>query len=447
MREQVAAILDQFLRILTQPREELSRGQRWLRNAYDVGVFGLRQLRQDRAAQMAAALSFRTLFSLLPVFVVGTILVRAFQGLDAFEESLAKVLASLGLDDVKIVGASDGESVTMTEWLLGLLQETQQINLTAVSWVGVVVLIYSAIGLMATIENSCNTIYRAPEGRSWIWRAPLYWFVLTLGPAAIIATVWLDARVSSWIEYVGQWQWLIAGLVVAWSFLVTWIVMFAIYMLVPNTNVQARPALIGAFVGATLVTIGRTSLSAYLDNAVSLKQLYGSLGFIPLAMFWVYIMWIAILFGLEVSAILQRFRGQQQLRSMENRQRNSGVLDVGVVLDVTARIVHGFRTGRPITGDAIAESLQAPTAVIERIVDELVDAGFVHRLDHPERPLSAARPLDEIPIRSILDIGRRLSDQTAIAEAASVSLREAQDSSFDGFTASDLPALRRRAAD
>ena len=51
---------------------------------------------------------------------------------------------SLGLDDVTIVGASNGESATMTEWLLGLLHQTQQINLTAVSWVGVIVLIYSA---------------------------------------------------------------------------------------------------------------------------------------------------------------------------------------------------------------------------------------------------------------------------------------------------------------
>ncbi len=444
MRDRIAAILDWLMRILTQPREELSRWQRLLRNGYDVGVFGIRQLRQDRAAQMAAALSFRTLFSLLPIFVVGTILVRAFRGLDQFRESLRTVLRSIGLDDVQIMGADSADPVSMTDWLIGLLEKTEQVNITAVGWVGVAVLIYSAISLMATIENSFNTIYRAPEGRSWMWRVPLYWFVLTLGPGAMIATVWLNARVSGWIDDVEGYQTLVSIAVMVWSFTVTWIVIFTFYMLVPNVSVQARSALIGGFVGTLLVSIGRTTMGAYLENAFSLKQLYGSLGFIPLAMFWVYIMWVAILFGLEVSAILQRFPGARALRGMTDRQHSTGLLDVGAVLDVTAIIVHGFRVGRPVSADAIAERLEAPAGVVNTIIDQLVADGLVHRLDDPERSLSMARPLEDIPLGRILDIGRRLSAMTAAPEAPSAALYGLQDGVVQGLTVADLPGLERR---
>ena len=64
-------------RVVTRPREELSRWQKAARFAYDLFRYGGRQLRQDRAPQMAAALAFRTLFALIPVLVVGMVVVNS----------------------------------------------------------------------------------------------------------------------------------------------------------------------------------------------------------------------------------------------------------------------------------------------------------------------------------------------------------------------------------
>ena len=55
---------------IVQPRHELDRWQKAARFVYDLGRCGLRQLDNDRATQMAAALAFRTLFGLMPVLVV-----------------------------------------------------------------------------------------------------------------------------------------------------------------------------------------------------------------------------------------------------------------------------------------------------------------------------------------------------------------------------------------
>ena len=74
IRELIQKSTEHLLRIITQPRSELTRWQRAARFTYDLGRTGAQQLRRDRASQMAAALAYRTLFSLLPILAVGTAL-------------------------------------------------------------------------------------------------------------------------------------------------------------------------------------------------------------------------------------------------------------------------------------------------------------------------------------------------------------------------------------
>ncbi|NIR32444.1 MAG: hypothetical protein GWN84_24695, partial [Gammaproteobacteria bacterium] len=81
---------------------------------------------------------------------------------------------------------------TLSAWILQLYDEAERIDLTAITWVGVVVLVYSAISLMVTIENSTNTIFRAPGGRKWSRRFPIYWTLLTLAPVAVLGTIYID---------------------------------------------------------------------------------------------------------------------------------------------------------------------------------------------------------------------------------------------------------------
>ena len=75
----------------------------------------------------------------------------------------------------------------------------------------------AAISMLVTIENSFNTIYRAPEGRPWARRVPLYWFLLTVSPIALSLTAVLHTWVETWADDLG-WGPLFAGLVtIAWS--------------------------------------------------------------------------------------------------------------------------------------------------------------------------------------------------------------------------------------
>lgn len=304
-------------RVVTQPREALNRWQLAARFAYDLCRFGGQQLKQDRAPQMAAALAFRTLFALFPVLIVSMIVVKAIKGMDSFTQLTRDMLTSFGLDTVRVLSSSGiaTESVTgsisLAEWLVELIEQAADVNLATVGWVGVAVIGYAAISLMVMIESSFNTIYRAPEGRPWTRRIPLYWFILTVSPIAMGVAWLMNNRFEAWIEVVQGWQTLLFLARLAWNLLIGWLVLFGVYSLMPNTRVASRHAAAGALVAASLFEIGKRFLDAYLGNAFAVSQLYGSLGLVPLFMFWVYLMWLAILFGLEVCAILQALGGRE----------------------------------------------------------------------------------------------------------------------------------------
>ncbi|MHC4101681.1 MAG: YhjD/YihY/BrkB family envelope integrity protein [Planctomycetota bacterium] len=442
--QRVKALVDWLGRIMTQPQSELNRFQRTLRFVYDLGRHGARQLQHDRAPQMAGALAFRTLFALLPVLVLGTVLVRAFRGFDQMEGKLAELFTKLRLDEFQVTGAAPADEngvaagESLSQWLLGLFDQVEQINLAAIGWVGLAVVIYSAIGLMVTIEKSFNIIYRAPEGRSWARRLTIYWTVLTLGPGAIVAAMWI----GNWLETVfpeqaGWWS-VFRGVPALWNYVAIWLVTFALYKLIPNTNVTYRPALFGALLAAILLELGKRTLGAYFANAVSFSQLYGSLGLIPVFMFWVYVMWLIVLFGLEVSATLQMLGGRRRLEEIEATER-TGLVDPTSVLLVMQFVARQFEESRPTTAREIADESALPESTVVQMIEYLISAGILHRLDREDGAVALARPPDQVSADELIEVGYRLADEGVERRSALIErLREAQKALAGQVTLANL---------
>lgn len=267
---------------------------------------GAHQLSQDRASMMAASLTYRTLFGLLPVTVVGAGVARAMMGIERFELLLQDAIRAAGLDQVQFDVTDDGSAVTLGNWLSDIVSSGMNVNLAALTWVGLLVLIYSAVALLVNIETCFNVICRAKKGRSWLHRVPFYWFVLTFGPVLLALALWTDNQVGDLLAWAVPWDWLLWSLLTVWNFFLAWAALLLLYRLVPMTNVYSRPAMIGAFVAAVLLILGKGSLGLYFSHAISLHQMYGSIGLVPVFMFWMYLMWLIILLGLQVAAIVQQ---------------------------------------------------------------------------------------------------------------------------------------------
>lgn len=418
-------------RAVTKPLDELDRWQRAARFVYDLARYGGRQLNRDRAPQMAAALAFRTLFALAPVLIVSMVVVKSIRGTDGFIELTGDILEAVGLDQLQITppaGATDaGENpLPVSEWLLGLIRQAADVNVTAVGWVGFGMIAYAAIGLLVTIESSFNTVLHSPHGRAWTRRIPVYWFVLTVSPVAIGAVWYFDQQADAWIGSVVGWQTLFAAVRAAGRFLVTWLVLLAVYALLPNAHVRLSMAALGAAVSALLLEGGGRLVGASLQNMFSLSQLYGSLGTVPLFMFAVYLMWLAVLFGLEVAATLQSLHGRR-LEEMEAQSSHPEIVDPLSIFPLMEFAAGEFSAGRPATAQHAAERCGMTEETAATFFQELVDAHVLHWVDVDAKSVTLARPAEHISGDELVDAGYRLAENPQDSSSQLVQkLRNAQ---------------------
>jgi len=438
--------------LLSHPGQEITRWQSIARFSSELVRHGTRQLRQDRAPQMAAALSYRLLFSLIPVMALGTILIRTLGGFSDLRVRLEQFFATLDLDKFQVTQpASDAAASTeatnsLSDWLMSLFSTVEQVDLRVIGWVGVVVLIYSGVSLMVTIENSFNIVCRAPEGRAWSRRLPIYWTVLTLGPSAIALTMYLSSRFSTLVaENATGWLFALKIIPMFWTMLVTWAVMLLLYKWVPNTFVALKPAMIGAAVATILIEVGKRSLGAYFENAMSMQQLYGSLGLIPLFMFWVYLMWLVVLFGLEVCSTLQKLGGRRP-GQIEEKKEYTGMLEPAAIVSVMQVIAESFETGKAVSPHDIADTLSLPEQLVHKMIDRLAAAGLVHRLERDDNAVSLARLPEQISGGQLMEIGFSLVDDAAAAERTPIlkKLREVQRNLASEMTLEGLLAAAPR---
>ena len=439
MKKFISFTIERLRQAITQPRDELDRWQRAARYVYDLGRCGLLQLTYDRAPQMAGELAFRTLFSLLPVMVVGTLVVKAL-GMEAWiDEPIDHMLAAIGLSDVRVVPRDGGiESETLSLWLQQRFQEASQVNVAAIGWVGVLVTVYAAISLVVTVENSFNTIYRVQRGRPWSRRVPLYWFMLTVSPLVLVLGTYLNGEIETSFASFEVWGWVARVISVVWSLLILWIIMSLLYLFLPSSHVNVRSAISGALVAAILLEIGKRTLGAYLQNALSISQLYGSLGLVPLFMFWVYLMWLVILFGLEVSAIMQTVHGG---RFAVHGPLSAGafVLEPTTVVQLMEVVAKDFYAGKSSTFDELMDEASLPESVVEEITAQLLREKLIHEVAGEHRSFTLAKDPESMDAQQIIQVAFDLADRQQLRRSALTDrLRQVQRQSVHEDTLASL---------
>lgn len=400
-----------FRAALTDPVSELSRWQRSTRRAVRVVAYSVRHLGEDRAPQMAAALSFRTLFGLLPVLVVATVVAKAVFG-PQLQGRLQQAVAALGLDRVQLVlpskDSASAEPVDLGTWFAELVDYAAALDLSTLGWIGFAVVAFSAIWVLVTIESCFNVICRAPSNRGWWQRIPVYWFALTFGPIAIAVIPLVNARIAAAADSIALWGPLSEAATFAADFLLLWGFWVLAYLWVPSTRLHPRSVIAGAFVTAVLLTAGRSSLGLYMRNAFTLNGLYGSLGLVPLFMFWMYLMWLFVLLGLQVASLLHSLR-HRRLEDLEESPQRIDFIDPGGTLSLMSLATARFGEGRPLDADEAAAVLGFPQRAVDRMLAALAAAGLLHRIEG-EPGYALARPPEQIPARDVLEIGFALAD-------------------------------------
>ncbi len=296
-------------RIEAIPQAELTRSQRFIRFMWQLWMAAYRQMRRDRAGSNAAALTFRTLFSMLPMLVLAASLTKAMVSEQTFMDSVDDLTNWFHLEDIRISMPSDDgtQTIDLVQWVHQLAEQAMALDLTGLTWIGLIVVLYSALRLVEEVDSTFNFITRSTPG-DWIKRRIwVYVGVILLAPLLTVVIVWcFDRAIEEIARVLGFWTWVTPTLQSLVSILSLWWLLRFCYRCIPAREIRPRPATLGAASATILLLLGQWVLTLYIDGAVRSSPLGGSLGFVPVFMFWMYMMWLSVLYGLEITMVSQR---------------------------------------------------------------------------------------------------------------------------------------------
>lgn len=239
----------------------------------------------------AQALTYTTLFALVPVLTVIFAILSIVPALHDWAGSLNTQILSYVMPQ---------GSERVSSYLVSFSQQAKSLT-----WVGVLVLFLTALMLLRSIEVQFNRIWNVDTPRTGVQTFFRYWAVLSLGPVLMVGALALSSVIASQSLWVGFRHLPFSVHLLPW--LISVIALSALYMLVPNCRVPWRNALIAALLIALLLEGGKFLFARILGLFPAYKLIYGAFAAVPLFLLWVYMAWLLVLFGAELSYALSHY--------------------------------------------------------------------------------------------------------------------------------------------
>lgn len=314
----------------------------------------------------AAALTYHTILALVPALAILFAIGRGFGFHNLLETQLFNYIPAQKETLDTVVGFVDAY----------LAQSSQGLFVG----IGIALLLWTMISLMSNIEGAFNSIWGIKQGRS-IWRKITdYTAMLLILPVLMICSSGLSLFMTSTLQNIFAFDFMspvISILLKCASYIFTWLFFAAMFMLIPNTKVKFKNALIaGVFTGTGFLILqwifvsGQMYVSKY--NAI-----YGSFSFLPLLLIWLQFTWVIILSGIAIcysSQSIYRFNFSDKINIISKDYRSK------ITLAMMAIIVRHFDNGnKAITLDDFTNKYDFPPRIAIEIIEELVEAQLVSK--------------------------------------------------------------------
>jgi len=370
--------------LLSTPTTQLGKAGRFAVFQIKLWSHCARLLRKNRSGQQAAALSYHTLFGIVPLAIVILLVFQLFPAYQDTGENLKSLIyQQLHLTTIEYPTETE-EKVMLTDHLDRIVTDFfAGVNKGSITLVSLVIVIWAALALLSTIERAFNNIWHVARGRNFLHRTINYWAILTLGPILIGLGIYATRSYAA----LGQIQQTILshigpGLL---SYLVTMVAFFLLYFVLPNVKVQARAAIWGAAVAALVWMLAKLLFGSYVTGFIPYSKIYGVLGLIPLGVFWIYITWLIVLFGLQLTFTTQHLKtlDAAQMAAAGKREQYFIANDF-TAINIVREIADAFEKNRaPISAEVICSKLDIPADFSGKLLDHLVAGGLIARTSEP----------------------------------------------------------------
>ena len=338
----------------------------------EVVVETFRGFAADRGADLAGSLAFTTLLTAIPLLATFSLFLAAF-----FKEKNDQVLEMVN----RILPY---HTAKLTESLREFVAES-----TAISGIGLITLIVASVRLIFIVEATFNAVWGAPKRRAWFQRIAIYSF-------ALFSLALLMGAIGSGIQLLRRFAMLETVLVSPFAetifpFAAEFAVLTLLYHYLPNAYVRWTSAALAGGITATLLELLRSVFGKYVAMLSRMNLITGSLSFLLFALLSVYLVWVLILIGVELTHVLQTKIGKSRRRGKVPAGRAENA--IRMLLRLAEGGIHHLRE---LYHDQEASSVEA-----ERILDCLRDAGIV--TGDTARGFALAAPAGNISVGQVVE--------------------------------------------
>ncbi|SMF03189.1 tRNA-processing RNAse BN [Alteromonadaceae bacterium Bs31] len=264
--------------------ENTQKLRRWLHSLGNFFVDLYREFMDKGCQKSAAALTYMTLFALVPLMTVTYAMFSVIPAFDGVAEELQSLIFS------HLIPASGDE---VTRYLSDFSSQARRLTS-----LGIAILLVTAYLMLTNIEKTFNAIWGVKQSRSGLFGYLIYWAILSVGPLLlgagfVVSTYLLSLKlVVSELEALG----LATALFRVLPWLLTSIAFTMLFVTVPNCRVPFRFGLMGGILTAICFELLKTLFSYLVANS-SFKLIYGAFAVVPLFLLWINFLWTIILAG------------------------------------------------------------------------------------------------------------------------------------------------------
>jgi membrane protein len=389
-----------------------------------LGVRIFKQWMHDKCPQQAAALTYQSTLSLVPLLALVFAGLRLTHNLDV-QSSLVQFLSEQIFPDL------DGVVEHLQRF-------SDKVATGAVGGLGLAFTLVTCFFLFYTVESTFNAIWRVTVPRPLVRKFIIFYAVATLVP--VLAGVYL--------YWSGQ---LIGSGPVARFFgplLIQFVGLFLLNWLLPNIGVRWFAALAGALTTGVALEALKWGFVHFAKQALlaSYGGVYGPLALIPLMLLWIYVSWWLVLLGAEIANAIQNLK---LLEAEERRHNDDEPINGLVAAQLLAYIAADFDGGgRGVDRATLSREFGLSVDVIERIAKRLRGRGLLAQVEGDREGFIPGRPPSRIQLDDVLAAFRATDIELAPASTSPVlaqlirELEESRKTRIASLSIADLQPKR-----
>ena len=328
-------------------------------------ILAFRGFIEDRVSMRASALTFYTLLSVVPIAAMAFGVAKGF----GFESKMRDFI----IDNFK--GQED-----VMNYIIELSEKVlHNVEGGLLAGIGLIILVWSVMQVLTNIENSFNAIWQIKHPRPFLRKLSDYLAMMLIAPFLIILSssvmVYISTKiqaVNNSYEVISVLTPLVERIISLVPYMLVWLLFTVVYIIMPNTKVHFKYALIAGILAGTLFQITQWAYIHFQVGVSRYSALYGTFAALPLFLVWLQISWLIVLLGAEISFAYQ---------NVEKYEFESGSLNLSnhykrlLSLYVAYSIIKNFQEGNePMTSSQISKKLGIPIRLIRDIIFSLVNA-------------------------------------------------------------------------